>query len=561
MISRRTFLKYSAQAGLTAALAPNILSAIANPLEGSAVAPQALRIPSVITGGDLSVAAGTLRVFPDADTNLLMVNNSFPSPTIKLKKGDTFSATIHNSLSEPTVMHWHGIHAPARMSGHPMDAVDAGSSYSVNFPIVQRAGIAWYHPHPHMATGPQVYMGLAGFFLVEDDEELAMGLPTGEYDVPLMIQDKRVDANRQFLYDMNQVDMMSGWLGETIMVNGTPNPYLEVAPTLYRFRIVNASNSRFYKLALSDNKSFTIIGNDGGFLDAPVSLSVATLAPAERLDILVDFSSYTQGQTVTLKSLKFTFSDAPGTGSVPQGAEMNLIEFRVAKSGATNGIIPATLPAITPYRVQDAKREREWTFAAMHHINDQSYDMMRIDGHVPFGELESWTFESEAANTHPVHVHGAHFQVVDRDGNPPEPYERGWKDIIRLDPLGKVKVLIKFDQYDGEFVIHCHKLEHADAGMMANFVVDKQERVTESEAENASLRITPNPATDYAHVHFQALGRSETLQVVDTKGAVVHSALIPAGTDYVTLQTSTLPAGTYHITLGTLGARLVIVSH
>ncbi|MDP4199351.1 MAG: multicopper oxidase domain-containing protein [Bacteroidota bacterium] len=559
MITRRTFLHRAAQAGIAAAVSPELFAWVQSHPRALSLDPQPLRIPPVITGGDLTLAPGTFRVYPDVETNLLLINGSFPSPTIKIRRGDTFAATVHNQLAEETVLHWHGVDAPAAASGHPIDVIATGSSYSVSFPIVQRASINFYHPHPHMATARQVYMGMAGFFLIEDAEELAMGLPSGEYDVPLMVQDKRVDANRQLIYNPTGADIMSAWLGDTILINGTPNPFLAIAPTLYRFRIVNASNGRFYKLALSDGSVFIVIGNDGGFLDAPTSVTSVNLAPAERLDVLIDFSRYAQGQSVTLKSLSFTFSDAPGSGAVPQGAELNLLEFQISKTGTSGGTIPTTLPAIIPHTVADAKRTRVWTFAALHHINDLQYDLTRIDAHVPFGDLEQWTFQSEGANTHPVHVHGGQFQVVDRDGNPPDVHERGWKDVIRLDPFGKVNVLMKFDKYPGLFVIHCHKLEHADAGMMANFQVDPQSGVDESAADASSLDIIPNPAADATNLHFPTLRSDESLTVVNARGATVVKETLSAGTDRYLLLTNGLASGTYTIELGRLTARLLVM--
>jgi FtsP/CotA-like multicopper oxidase with cupredoxin domain len=561
MISRRTFIKSAAGAGVVAIAVPELLSALGKsapvpkvkPLD---IPPQPLRIPPIITGGDLNIAPGSFQVYPDAMSSLLMVNNEFPAPTIKLKFGDTFAATIHNNLTVESVLHWHGVTAPAAMGGHPASVVPAGTSYAVNFPIVQRSCVSFYHAHPHMATGQQVYMGLAGFFLIEDDDELAMGLPSGDYDIPLMIQDKRVDANRQFIYTPTQADMASGWLGDTIMVNGTPNPFLAVAPTLYRFRIVNGSNARFYKLALSDNTAFTVIGNDGGFLPAPISLTSVNLAPAERLDILIDFSSYAQRQSVTLESLAFTMSDPPGSGTVPQGAQMNILQIQISKSGTSEGNIPTTLPAIMAYNAADVKTTRIWTFSAMHFINNLGYDIKRIDADVPFGELEKWTFK-DVGNTHPVHIHGAQFQVVDRNGNPPDPWELGWKDVIRLDPQGTVDVLVKFNAYPGLFVIHCHKLEHADEGMMSNFTVDPQNSATE--LGTSSIQIVPNPASDHAVLYFPLLSSDQTLTIADEKGAVLFTQSIASGTDLFVVNTAPFADGRYMVEIGMLRAALVIL--
>jgi len=559
MITRRNFMKRTAQAAAAVAasklgpFSPRTSSAAQIPLDT-----QLLHIPAVISGGDLMLAPGTSRIYPGIDTNLLLINDSFPAPTIRIKKGDTFSANIVNNLTEDSLLHWHGVHAPSEMGGHPKYAVAPGGSYSVNFPIIQRASTNFYHAHPDMKTGKQVYMGLAGMFLIEDDEEKALGLPSGDYEIPLMISDKRFDANRQLVYTPNSLDINSGWLGDTVLVNGTPNAYLPVAPTLYRFRIVNASNSRFYKLALSDGRSFTIIGNDGGFIDKPLSTINAWLAPAERFDILIDFSSYTQGQSVSLQSLFFSLSDGPGSGSVTQGAEMDLIQFQVTKTGSSGGVIPSQLPAIVKYQEADSTNSRVWTFAAIHHVNDLPFDMKRIDANVPFNQLEKWTFISEAENTHPIHVHGVQFQVLDRDGGDPDPYEAGWKDVVRLNPVGRVNVLLKFDTYQGLFLLHCHKLEHADMGMMANFVVGA-DGVNEQRTVHPAIAISPNPASSYAMLSFAALQKDEALTIIDDKGGMILHEQLTAGSDKYEIDASRLASGSYRVLIGNEKADLIVV--
>lgn len=560
MINRRTFLKRSAQTAILAASAAELGSlsriAIAAPIP---LGMQELRIPSVISGGDFTLASSTFKIYPDADTNIFSINNSFLAPTIKVKKGDTFVAAVHNDLNESTVLHWHGIHAPSTMSGHPKDAVQPGSSYLVNFPIIQRACTSFYHAHPDMNTGKQVYMGMSGFFIIEDDEEKALGLPSGEYDIPLMIQDRRFDSNRQLIYSPSNLDINSGWLGDTILVNGTPNAHLSVAPTLYRFRLVNGSNSRFYKIALSDGKSFTVIGTDGGLMDKTLTLANAWLAPAERLDILIDFSPYSQGQSVNLQSLKFTFSDGAGSGTVAQGAAMDLMQFQITKTGSSGSTIPQQLPGIVKYNADDAKRTRIWTFAAIHHINDKPFDMNRIDANVPFGELEKWTFISEAENTHPVHIHGLQFQVLDRNGSAPDPTEAGWKDIVRLDPQGQVNVLLKFTDYTGLFLIHCHKLEHADMGMMANFEVGSSGAVNEDTQPSNTMKISPNPASQYAVLYFPSLEKDGLLTILDDKGSTIQRELLAAGSDRYGIATSHFASGSYKIFLDEQCVNLVVV--
>ncbi len=510
----------------------------------------ALHIPSVISGGTLTLAPGTAEIFSGSSSNLLLINNSFPAPTIKLKKGDNFVATVQNNLSETSILHWHGVHAPANMNGHPKDAVGAGGSYSVNFPIIQRASTNFYHAHPDMTTARQVYMGLVGMFIISDDQETALGLPSDDFDIPLLVTDKRFDANDQIAYNPNDEDMKSGWIGDTMLVNGTPNAFLTVAPTLYRFRLVNASNARFFNVGLSDASNFTMIGNDGGFLPRPLSLSSAMFSPAERIDILIDFSRYSQGDTVTLRSLAFSNPDPPSSCTVPQGALFDLLQFQIGKTGTSGGAIPSSLPGITPMNPSDAKRTRTFSFGVEDQINGKLYDINRIDATVPFGDLEEWKIVSQGVNSHPVHVHGLQFQVVDRNGNPPEPWEAGWKDVVRLLPLDTINLLVQFSEYTGEFLIHCHKLEHADMGMMSNFGVALADVVEDHPAGAPAIEVYPNPSSGQALLSFPPLLKQETLHLVDEKGVVVLEKILTPGTGSFTVQTRAMPAGTYRIELG-----------
>jgi blue copper oxidase len=558
MISRRTFIKRSAQAAI-AASAAEPLSALFASGKNEVLASQELKIPPVINGGNLTLSQTTYNIFDSIDTNVLAINNISVGPTIKVKKGDTFKATVHNNLAEDSVLHWHGIHAPALMSGHPRSMVAPGVSYSVEFPIIQRACTSFYHAHPDMNTAKQVYMGLAGLFIVEDDEEKALGLPSGEYDIPLIIQDRRFDNNKQLVYAPTEQDKLSGWLGDTILTNGTPNAYLAIAPTLYRFRIVNGSNARFYKIGLSDGKTYTAIGNDGGFIEAPLTLTEALIGSGERIDILIDFSSYKQGDVVTLKSLKFTMSDGPGTGTIPQGSEMNLLEFRISKTGTSGGVIPSKLPTLEIYNPAEATEFLpQWDFAALHHINEMPYDINAIVATAPFGKLLKWTLESEAANTHPVHIHGAFFQVLDRNGVPPDPLDRGWKDTVKLNPLEKdLHLLIKFSEYTGLFLIHCHKLEHSDAGMMANFAVTNDGAVKEL-SKDSTIACYPNPASNNTTIRFPALKEAAQLRLIDLNGRIIQTEMLRVGSSELTMNLNAVSTGNYLIDIAGHTASLIV---
>lgn len=417
-----------------------------------------------------------------------MYGGATPSPTIRLRTGDTLSVQLQNQLAEPTSIHWHGLVTPANMDGHPKDEVAPGASFTYSFPVRQRAGTYWYHPHPHMISGRQIYSGMAGFFLVEDAEEQALPLPRGEFDVPLLIQDRRLRDGAIAPYVLADSDVANGFLGEMIFVNGTPSPYLEVAGGLYRLRLLNGSNARIYRLAFEDMRSFHVIATDGGLLDAPVQTSSLWLGPAERAEILVDFAPDGVGRSVMLMSMAFG-SMAPsgghaghggGTSSVPpNGSEMEILRFDVKREAAARLAVPTKLATLTRLDSAQAARTRSFELAmregatsGMHTINGKLFDINRVDEQIRSGDTEIWEFKSlDEAAIHPMHLHGAQFQVLSRSSGPLNPNDLGWKDTVLVFPRETVRVIVRFGDYRGIYLVHCHTLEHEDDGMMLNYEI------------------------------------------------------------------------------------------
>lgn len=407
-----------------------------------------LRFPPVITGGTMTLAAGSVSIWPGTTTQVFAVNSSYPAPTVQVERGSTFTVKFINQLSEPSTIHWHGLIVPELMDGHPKDAVQPGASYTYSFPVLQRAGTYLYHSHAFMRTAAQVYKGFAGFFIVTDASESSLGLPTGGFDVPLVIQDRRSVDIPRFAYNPTPMDVMNGFLGDLPLVNGTPDAYLEVSRTMYRFRLLNGSNARVYKIGLSDNHIFHTLSTDGGLKDQAVEATSFVLSPGERVEILMDFSSYAIGQSVILKSLPF----AQGMGQYPQGVEMNLLRFDVASNAQSGGVVPASLPPITYLNPSNVVRTRTFalTSAMMggHKINNVSFDLKRIDEEVPAHQLEEWVIINSTDEYHPMHIHGLLFQVHSRNGNtilPPS--EKGWKDTVLVNPRDTVKVLVRLANY------------------------------------------------------------------------------------------------------------------
>jgi FtsP/CotA-like multicopper oxidase with cupredoxin domain len=414
-----------------------------------------LKVPPVVSPVNyaLSAAPATVDVGGGKLSSVLAYNGFFPGPTFRANSGDAASVLLTNGLTEETTVHWHGMIVPPNADGHPRDAVVPGASYSYQFAIAQRACLNWYHPHPHMMTGEQVALGLAGAFIVNDSEEVALGLPSGAYEMPLIIRDAKFDSSGNLTYTAKS----SGFLGDTPLVNGTRDPKLDVDTAIYRFRVLCGSNARLFKLALSNGAPFTLIGNDGGLLETAATVGQIEFSPGERLDLLVDFRGLAVGTKVMLKDLN---------------SGWNLLEFNVTRQIAVAGSLPTgTLSSITPLANQVVTRE--FSFDGMSRINGKVYDINRIDFQVPLGQTELWRFKTGGNAPHPVHVHGASFQVQSRSGGRGVlfPWERGWKDTVLLQDGETVEVLIRFDAYRGLYLMHCHKLEHEDMGMMANFEV------------------------------------------------------------------------------------------
>jgi FtsP/CotA-like multicopper oxidase with cupredoxin domain len=482
---------------------------------------------------DLTAGRATLPIFSGAETpvwryqpsvregsaeSIQVLSNSYLGPIFRVKQGQRVQVRLKNELPDPTIIHWHGLLIPEEVDGHPRYAIAPGESFEYDFQVINRAGMYWFHPHPHQLTAPQVYYGLAGLFIVSDDQEAALGLPAGEYDLPLVIQDRTFDSQNEMVYLANgMMDSMIGFLGDTILVNGAPNAALDVKASAYRLRLLNGSNSRIYKLAWQDDTPMTVIATDGGLLEAPVTRDTITLAPGERVELWADFSGRT-GSEMRLVSLPFSgFSSggggmtfAPGASagvgggsSLSNGAPFDILKLKVGEKGADVLPLPARLSTVARHRVEEAVNQnnpRSFALAMqgmVHTINDRVFEMDAVaqDEIVRLGDLEIWEFANLEGGgggmgmgmmnmemPHPMHIHGVQFQVIGRQiarGNESTYQELsagfvndGWKDTVLVMPGEKVQVLVRFENYAGTFVYHCHNLEHGDAGMMRNYRVE-----------------------------------------------------------------------------------------
>ncbi|MEO6878492.1 MAG: multicopper oxidase domain-containing protein, partial [Gemmatimonadaceae bacterium] len=233
-----------------------------------------LLMPTTVSANGLTLRAAPrqVEIAPRVPVEAWSPGDGPVGPTIRVRTGDTASITLENALPEPTILHWHGLRVPESADGHPRFVIPTGGRYQYEFPVIDRAGTYWYHAHPHHRTGAQVYRGMAGLLLVSDAAEDALGLPSGEHDLPLLIQDRRPPVDGTFAYEPAMYELMEGFFGDTAFANGIRLPSKSVETTTYRVRVVNGSTSRILRLALSNGQSMTLIGNDGGLLPAPVTL-------------------------------------------------------------------------------------------------------------------------------------------------------------------------------------------------------------------------------------------------------------------------------------------------
>ena len=432
---------------------------------------------------------------------------SSPGPTIEARTGEPINVLWKNDLRDAdgnlrkthvlqndhclsheampkTVVHLHGGHVPAAVDGYPDFAQPPGEEAMYAYPNNQPAGTLWYHDHAMGITRLNVMMGLAGMYLVRDPDEDALGLPAGENEIPLVIQDKSFDSSGQLFYPEMWHDH---FMGDTIVVNGIVWPYLQVKRGMYRFRVVNGSSSRTYTLALSNGAKLTIIGTDGGLLAAPVPLGELTIMPGERADLVIDFSSYAAGTEIVLtNSAPMPFPGPAGEGVIP-----NVMKFVVTSATGHTTPLPTKLSTVEPIDQSAVTVTRDLVLKKRN--DDCTGSIWSIDGRgwnditeqPILGSTEIWRFLNDSGISHPMHMHLVQFQILDRtpfvmmNGVPvatgeavkPPTWEQGWKDTVAVGPNEIARVIVRFTDYTGRFPYHCHILEHEDHDMMRQFEV------------------------------------------------------------------------------------------
>jgi spore coat protein A len=447
-------------------------------------------------------------------------NGSYPGPTIEVQRNEPVTVRWLNRLpashrlhvdhclhgphayrdgrahpQPQAVVHLHGAHVSPESDGYPEATLLPGQSATYEYPNAQNGSALWYHDHALGITRLNVYMGLAGLYVIRNGSEPALNLPHGPFEVPLLIQDRSFEPDGSLHYPEHWEEE---FFGATNLVNGQVWPYLEVRPRKYRLRIVNGSNSRTYTLAFDSGQPFYQIGTDGGFLPEPVELKEITLTAAERADVIVDFSRRT-GEVHLVNS-----APAPFPGTAGEGVVREVMQFRVRGSTGDDSVLPSRLEALPRLREDAAAKFRQFNLEMVDEnpkctepgfrwlINRLGWD--DITEYPELGSTEVWSFFNLSPDVHPIHLHLVQFQILDRQKlqpdpaqpgsflpltlpgtqpGAPEPNEAGWKDTFRSMPGEVTRIIARFADFVGKYPYHCHILEHEDHEMMRQFQVVK----------------------------------------------------------------------------------------
>ncbi len=470
-----------------------------------------LRIPPVLTGPELEIEMreAKVAVMPGRKTKMWTYGGSFPGPTIRRPAGEQTQVTfIHNlpkKAGELTV-HLHGGHNRSSEDGQPggltkkqpralycdisprLSKADSGNDLLIEpgarrtytYDLIEdggpeRAAFQWYHDHRLERTAPNVWHGLAGMMIIDDEVDAALPLPTGERDIPLMLVDRTLDKHNQLTNPFGGAGHApnDGITGKYALVNGVHMPHLDVSATRYRLRILNAAQFSLFNLELSDGSKLTQIATESGLMPAPVQRRQALLSPAERVELVIDFSRLA-GKRVVLQSAK-----SKGSGGIASKTHVGpLIEFRVGESADDATSVPERLRPL-PGWVADApaKAQRKWEFTVSSGftptwlVNGKTFDPARVDASPKLDTTEAWELHNRTAVAHAIHMHHTDWYMLSRNGKKPKAWEDCLKETFLLQPGDRVVVAGHFSDFTGKYVIHCHMLDHEDHGLMSQFEV------------------------------------------------------------------------------------------
>ncbi|MEO6565600.1 MAG: multicopper oxidase family protein [Casimicrobiaceae bacterium] len=420
----------------------------------------------------LTAGPARLALLPGAPTDVYAYNGRVPGPTLEAHEGDRVIIHFRNNLPDATTVHWHGLHIPAIADGSPYHPVSPGEEREYAFTLQRgSAGTYWYHPHPHHSTGAQVARGLYGAIIVRAADD---PVPSQLQERLLVLSDNRFRPDGSIdLPDatsmQGQIDRENGREGDVVFINGEVMPTMTIrSGEAQRWRIVNASAARVYRLAL-EGHTFLHIGSDGGLFEKPVDVPEITLANGERVELIVRGTAQ-PGSRAGLTALPYD-RYIPQTRPKTWSLSHPLLSLQYTSDVPVAPVaLPATLrrvPALDPARATATRL----MVLSQGFINGKTMDMDRVDVHATLGATEIWQIENLVGMDHPFHLHGFQFQILDRNGVP-EPY-RSWKDTVNVPKHQTARFIVRYDDFPGKWMYHCHILDHEDHGMMGVLDIDK----------------------------------------------------------------------------------------
>ena len=519
-----------------------------------------LWIPDTISGTTFNlIVKDTFAQFKVGNQTITgAVNNSkFWGPTLIMNKGAAVNMKVTNKLNDSTTIHWHGMHLPPIMDGGPHQIIPPGTVWQPYWTVKNQAATLWYHPHLHEHTQAHVTKGIGGFIIVRDAAEAALPLPRkyGIDDIPLAITSRRFLTGNQMAY--NIIDNY----GDYAMVNGTLNPQVNLPKQVVRLRILNGEIQRGYNLGFSDNRTFYVIGNDDGLLNAPVATNRLAIQTGERYEILVDLSTNTVGGTLDLVSYNSpteiqaltpgqnTFgwpglegrpSNPTGNNGPLNGGLLNAVDFNVLRinviAATTNPITTIPTALINNTYWTDAQVTNSRTINVTggqmgmpFSLNNEFFSLKKTNATVNLNAIEKWTIVNNNIFGHAFHLHDVPFKIISRTGgnlSAMRPYEQGWKDVVWIPIGGTVTFIAKFDDFSDAtwpYMYHCHALTHEDEGMMGSFVVKSATPTNEVNTEGVNYSLSPNPATNRLYVKMaDATASVYYIRIINSVGRTLY---------------------------------------
>jgi bilirubin oxidase len=413
----------------------------------------------------LTAAPARLTLGPGRTSDVFAYNGSVPGPTIEVREGDRVIVHFRNQLPDSTTVHWHGMHLPFDADGSPFHPVAPGATHVYAFTVQPgTAGTYWYHPHPHHRTGYQLGLGLFGALIVRAADD---PLPSSLTEKLLILWDNRFLPDGSIAFAdlqsvQGRVDAENGREGDIVFVNGQVMPTLAIrSGEVQRWRVINASAARVYRLALPGH-TLLHVGSDGGLFERPREVDEVLIANSERVELLVRGTGAPGSRTV-LKALPYD-RYVPQTRPADWNRDRDLLQLQYTEDPpAPPVVLPETLRRVPPLDPEQATSTRLMVLT-QGFINGRLFDMARVDVSAALGATEIWQVENLVGMDHPFHLHGFRFQVLDRNGVA-EPY-RSWKDTVNVPKHETVRFIVRYDDYPGKWMFHCHILDHEDHGMM-----------------------------------------------------------------------------------------------